>query len=117
MGATTIPLARLAPVLLIAVTTVLYTWGLDRAPIYIGGDEAHFASHAHAIATTGRDLNGTPLPLFVRISDLLIPNHSTHVWYQPALFYLLAIDLSVLPFNEVTVRLPTALIGVLDVWL
>jgi 4-amino-4-deoxy-L-arabinose transferase-like glycosyltransferase len=109
--------AALAPVLLVAITAALYTWGLDRAPVYIGGDEAHFASHAHAIATTGRDLNGTRLPLFVQVTDLLVPNNSTRIWYQPALFYLLAIDLRLLPFDEVSVRLPTALIGVLNVWL
>jgi 4-amino-4-deoxy-L-arabinose transferase-like glycosyltransferase len=83
--------------------------------VYFGGDEAHFAVHAHAIAVSGRDLNGTRFPLFVQITDLLVTNNSSRIWYQPALFYLLAANFTVLPVNEFTARVPTALIGVLNV--
>jgi 4-amino-4-deoxy-L-arabinose transferase-like glycosyltransferase len=101
----------------LVATAALYTYGLDRAPVYVGGDEAHFVSHAHAIAHTGRDLNGTRLPLFIQITDLLVPNHSSHIWYQPALFYLLALDFRFLPVNEWIARLPTTVMAVLNVWL
>jgi 4-amino-4-deoxy-L-arabinose transferase-like glycosyltransferase len=99
----------------LALVTLLYTYGLDRAPAYIGGDEAQFVSHAHAIATTGEDLNGTRLPLFIKITDLLVPNHSSRIWYQPVLFYLLALDFRVLPVNEWTTRLPTTLIAIANI--
>lgn len=99
----------------LALVALLYTYGLDRAPVYIGGDEAHFVSHAHAIATTGRDLNGNRFPLFVKITDLLVPNNSSRIWYQPVLFYLLALDFTVLPVSEWSARLPTTLIAVLNI--
>jgi 4-amino-4-deoxy-L-arabinose transferase-like glycosyltransferase len=100
---------------ILALSLLLYLDRLDVAPVYIGGDEAHFANHGHSIATTGRDLNGTRLPLFIQITDLLVQNSSTRVWYQPTLFYMLAATFTVLPVNEYTVRLPTALLGVLNV--
>jgi 4-amino-4-deoxy-L-arabinose transferase-like glycosyltransferase len=109
--------SRWAILVALAATTLLYTYGLDRGPAYIGGDEAHFVSHAHAIARTGHDLNGTRLPLFVKITDLLVPNNSSRIWYQPFLFYLLAADFLVFPVSEWSARLPTTLIAVLDVWL
>ena len=109
--------ARWVIVALVAATLALYAWRLDRAPVHIGGDEAQFAVHAHAIATTGRDLNGTRWPLFVKITDLLVPNHSSRIWYQPALFYLMAIELRFLPFSETSVRLPTVLIAGVNVLL
>jgi len=96
------------------VCGVLYTWRLDYAPPYLGGDEAHFAVHGHAIATTGRSLDGTRLPLFVNLRDPQADRgesgfHSR--WYQPILFYLTAAILQVAPLSETVVRLPVALIA------
>src|SRR5258708_21656896 len=50
------------------------------------------------------------MPLFIRIEDL-------SWWYQPTLFYLIAFTLKFFPLAEGTIRIPTAAIGVLDVWL
>jgi 4-amino-4-deoxy-L-arabinose transferase-like glycosyltransferase len=111
------PQERLLLGLVLALTSALYASGLDVAPFYIGGDEAQFAGHAHSIATTARDLNGTRLPLFVRISDPLVPNNSTQIWYQPVLFYAMALGFKAFPVAEWSVRLPTVLIGILDVFL
>lgn len=108
---------RLLLGLVLALTSALYGSGLDVAPFYIGGDEAYFASHAHAIANTGRDLNGNRLPMFVRISDPLVPNQSTQIWYQPFLFYAMALGFKAFPVAEWSVRLPTVLVGILDVFL
>ena len=112
---------RRAQSLLCAIVLIATAWfyasGLDRAPFYIGGDEAHFAIHAHALATTGRDLNGTRLPVFIKITDPLVPNNSSQIWYQPFLFYALALDFLVLPVTEWSVRLPTVVIATLDVLL
>ena len=109
--------AAWAILIVVALAAALYTFGLDRGPAYIGGDEAHFVSHAHSIATTGRDLNGERFPLFIKITDLLVPNHSSRIWYQPVLFYLLAFDFLFLPVDEWSSRLPTTLIAVLDILL
>jgi Dolichyl-phosphate-mannose-protein mannosyltransferase len=97
----------------------LYLYGLDRSPVYLGLDEAHFAVHARALADTGRDLNGEPLPLFINLADPLGDQPALAwgaSWYQPFLFYVIALSLKVLPFTEASARTPTALIaGVLNV--
>ena len=92
-----------------AGTAILYFYRLGSAPMMIGGDEAYFASHAHAIATTGRDLDGRLLPLFFRID--------VHTWYQPLLVYLMAAVFLVRQVSEAALRTPTAMIGVIDVLL
>jgi len=102
---------------LLALLSLLYVSWLDKAPAVVGGDEAHFAGHAYSLATTGHDLNGTKFPLFVQITDPLVDNNSSRIWYQPFLFYALALVLKVLPVSEVAVRLPTAAIAVLNIWL
>jgi 4-amino-4-deoxy-L-arabinose transferase-like glycosyltransferase len=97
----------------------LYLYGLDRSPVYLGLDEAHFAVHARAIADTGRNLNGDLLPLFVNLADPLGDQPALAwgaSWYHPLLFYIIAIALKVLPFTEASVRTPPALMaGVLNV--
>jgi len=60
-------------VLLVGITAVLYCRDLGRAPVYLGGDEAHFGVQAYSIARTGRDLNGRVMPLFFNLSDPLAP--------------------------------------------
>ena len=105
---------RAGLLLVLAVSTALYVYGLDRAPVYLGGDEAHFAIGGYAIAKTGRNVNGDRLPLFFNLADPLgdpvkMPWGDT--WYHPMLFYLIAAALKVRSFSEAAVRMPTALIG------
>lgn len=108
------PLPLAAVVVVLGLTAAAYAFDLRHTPVYFGGDEAHFAIQGHSIATTGGDSNGTVFPLFVNLWD---PLGDTQVqeqyraWYQPALFYVIAVTLKVLPLDEVSVRLPTALIG------
>jgi 4-amino-4-deoxy-L-arabinose transferase-like glycosyltransferase len=58
-------------------------------------------------------LNGDFLPLFVNLADPTDPSTNPwgETWYQPLLFYLLAIVLKIAPMNEFTVRLPIAIVG------
>jgi hypothetical protein len=100
-------------VLLVGVTAFLYCWDLGGAPVYLGGDEAHFGVHAYSIAQTGRDLNGRMMPLFFNLSDPLAPpSDATRTrWYQPTLFYLMAIVLRFVPLTETSVRAPAALMA------
>ncbi len=56
------------------------------------------------------------MPLFFNLADPLGDDHSVR-WYQPTLFYLTALVLKLLPLTESSVRLPAALIGILDVLL
>ena len=104
-------------VLVLAVTAVLYLHGLGTAPVYIGGDEARFATAASSIASDGRDLSGTRLPLFFHLPDSLAADAGGTRWYQPLLFYLMAAVFRFLPVSEQSMRLPTAAIGLLDVFL
>jgi 4-amino-4-deoxy-L-arabinose transferase-like glycosyltransferase len=104
-------------VLVLAVAALLYLYRYGDPPMHLGGDESHFAVQAQALATTGKDLNGRTLPLFVNLQGPTGPSQSSTRWYQPALFYLMAATLSVLPLDEASVRLPLILVGVLNVGL
>jgi 4-amino-4-deoxy-L-arabinose transferase-like glycosyltransferase len=99
----------------------LYLHALDRSPVYLGLDEAHFAVHARSLADTGRDLNGDPFPLFINLADPLGDQPTLAwgaSWYHPFLFYVIALSLKVLPFTEAGVRAPTAIIaGIVNVGL
>jgi 4-amino-4-deoxy-L-arabinose transferase-like glycosyltransferase len=97
----------------IGIVCLLYVAGLSHAPVYFGGDEAQFGVVAHSIAETGRTLRGDFLPLMVNLADPLgtPPPPWGGTWYQPFLFYFVALVLKVLPLTEWTVRLPAALLG------
>ena len=98
----------------ITASAALYVWGLDNAPVYLGGDEAHFAVHGAAIAKDGRNLDGMRFPLFVNLWDPKgdqTPTDLQSRWYQPMLFYITALELRLLPLTETTLRLPTAMIA------
>ncbi|HJZ78046.1 MAG TPA: glycosyltransferase family 39 protein [Vicinamibacterales bacterium] len=99
---------------IVACACLLYLPALATAPAYIGGDEARFATTAWSIATTGRDGFGNRMPLFFHLSDTAADAVGTR-WYQPLLFYLVAATVRIGPFGEQSLRLPTVLIGVVDV--
>jgi hypothetical protein len=109
---------RAAPLLLaLTLAGCVYFYRFGRVPVNLGGDEAQFAVNAHAIASTGRDLSGRFMPLFVNLSEPAAGIQSSDIWYQPALFYLTALTLKLLPFSEGPVRLPTAVVGLIDIGL
>ncbi len=108
------PIPRRVLLIALLASAFLYTGRLGDAPVYLGGDEAHFAVHAKAIATDGRNLDGMFLPLFFNLWDPQgdqQPHDLKTRWYQPMLFYLTALELRLLPLTELTLRLPTALIA------
>lgn len=96
-----------------ALIAAFYLFDLSNAPVYFGGDEAHFAAIGHSIATTGRNLRGDWLPLFVNLADPLgepaAPWGDTY--YHPILFYLDAAVMLVAPPAIAVARLPIAIIG------
>ena len=99
--------------LAIAVATAaLYAWRLQDAPIYLSPDEAIISVDAYSIASTARDVHGRFLPLFFQIQ---LPGETRMGWFTPAIFYLSALFLKVLPLSEATIRLPAVLVGVVDV--
>jgi len=80
---------------------------LSYSPIYLPHDEVFFSLQAHAIATTGRDLNGTVAPLYFPILR--------GYWAQPLVVYFTALFLTLLPLSETAIRLPTVVVGVADI--
>ena len=88
--------------------TFLYARALGYVPPYLIHDEAQGALQAHAIATTGRDLNGRWLPMYFTEPEFP-PGR------DPALIYVTALGLRILPFTEAGARTPTALVGVLNI--
>ncbi|HYE87127.1 MAG TPA: glycosyltransferase family 39 protein [Vicinamibacterales bacterium] len=106
-----------AGLVLLALISALFLLALDRFPAVIGGDEAHFAVHAESLARSGHDLNGTKWPVFVRITDPLVPNNSSNIWYQPLLFYVMMPFVAAFGPSAWAIRLPVALIAVASLWL
>jgi 4-amino-4-deoxy-L-arabinose transferase-like glycosyltransferase len=90
----------------------LYAWRLGEAPIYLSPDEAIISVDAHALASTGRDVHGTLLPLYFKVQ---LPGEERMGWFTPAIFYLSAIVQRIFRFSESAVRLPSVLVGVADV--
>jgi 4-amino-4-deoxy-L-arabinose transferase-like glycosyltransferase len=98
----------LAIVLLVVAGGLLYATRLGEVPVYVMHDEAQGALQAQSIATTGRDLSGRLLPLYFTEPEFP-PGR------DPALIYVTAVGLTLLPFSEAGVRTPTALVAVLNV--
>jgi 4-amino-4-deoxy-L-arabinose transferase-like glycosyltransferase len=93
----------------------LYFRGLDTAPAVVAVDEARFGLHAHSIVMHGTDLTGHRVPLFFHITDPLNPASDSDTWWQPALFYLLAAVFRFVPPTAWSLRLPTAILAIVNV--
>jgi 4-amino-4-deoxy-L-arabinose transferase-like glycosyltransferase len=97
--------------LLIAILIIaafLRLWKLGNIPPSLTPDEASLGYNAYSILKTGRDEYGKILPvIFKSFGD-----------YKPGLYVYLAVH-SILVFglNEFAVRLPSALAGIISVWL
>ena len=92
---------------LLGVCAWVYGAGLDRSPAYLVHDEVVYAINAHAIATTFHDLNGQFLPLSFHVSG--------GFFATPVNIYVTALFLKVLPLTEVTTRLPSVVIGLVNI--
>jgi hypothetical protein len=93
-----------------ACTFALYASFLGYAPPGLHQHEVFFGLHAEAIAKTARDLDGRFLPLYFRIRL-----NGIDLWFHPVLVYATAPWLIVLPLSHAALRLPTALVGTLNV--
>jgi 4-amino-4-deoxy-L-arabinose transferase-like glycosyltransferase len=100
--------AILIALILAAAAIALYATRLATAPRYLARDEIGFGRQAYTFATTGKDLDGNSFPLF-------FGEPAYHVGRDPLLIYATAALLKVFPLSDVIVRLPNALVGVLDI--
>jgi 4-amino-4-deoxy-L-arabinose transferase-like glycosyltransferase len=96
--------------LLVAAAAILYGIGLDHTPPYLHRDEVEISLQAHSIATTGRDLDGRLLPLYFRMKHL-----GSRVWFHPMIVYVTAASQQVLPIGEAWFRVPTVLVGLINI--
>lgn len=99
-------------VLLALAVLAIYGVRLEHTPPHLHRDEILFALQAQSIASTGRDVEGRVFPLYFEMRAL-----GERVWFHPVLVYFTALFLKVLPFTETAIRLPSVIIGGIDVLL
>jgi len=92
----------------LALAAVLRLWNLPNVPPHLTQDEASLGYNAYSILKTGRDEFGQPFPvIFKSFGD-----------YKPGLYvYLTVPSVAVFGLNEFAVRLPSALAGIISVYL
>lgn len=90
------------------LAAALRLWNLGNIPPHLTPDEASLGYNAYSILKTGRDEYGQVLPIiFKSFGD-----------YKPGLYvYLTVPSVALLGLNEFAVRLPSALAGVITVFL
>jgi len=93
---------------IILLAAVLRLYALDKYPFGLNADEAAIGYNAYSLLTTGHDEHGASWPLVFRSFDDYKP---------PLYFYLVLPFVKVLGLNIWSVRLPSALLGTLSVYL
>lgn len=98
------------PILLIILLlgSILRLYRLHSLPISLFGDEIDVGYHAWSLFTTGRDYLGNLLPTYI---------HSLSEYRAPLLMYLTAPFVGFLSPSAFSVRLPVALLGILNIYL
>ena len=95
-------------ILIILLAGFLRLWKLGSIPPHLSPDEASIGYNAYSVLKTGRDEYGQLLPLiFKSFGD-----------YKPGLYIYATVPfIAAFGLNEIAVRLPSVLAGVLAVWL
>ncbi|MBI2085765.1 glycosyltransferase family 39 protein [Candidatus Daviesbacteria bacterium] len=100
-------MSKIKIILLLIIVSFFYTYSLDKVPVHLNRDELGFSLNAYSIAKTGFDENGRFFPLYFW--------HLGVMWATPIIVYLTALFLTVLPLSEITIRLPSIMIGLLNI--
>lgn len=95
-------------VLILVLSLFLRLYQLDKIPASLFGDEIDVGYQAWSLGTTGRDYMGNLLPTFL---------HSFSEWRTPLLSYLLSPVMAIFGPSTLSVRIPVALMGVLNIFL
>lgn len=96
-------------IFLFVVISVFYGSFLSFSPVHLNQDELGFALNAYSIVQTGNDENGRFMPLYFW--------HLGVMWATPVIVYLTAIFLEFLPLSEITIRLPSVFMGMVNLFL
>lgn len=100
--------ANISLAFVLGVALFLRVWDLGGNPPHLRNDEAALGYNAYSILKTGRDEHGELLPLvFKSFGD----------WKQGLYVYLTLPFIASFGLNEFSVRLPSAISGVIAVWL
>lgn len=94
-------------IIVFAVGIFLRLWQLNRVPISLFGDEIDVGLQGNSILTTGKDYFGNKFPLMF---------HSFAEYRLPMQLYLAAPFIKVFGLNELGVRGPAVLMGLLSVF-
>src|SRR3954467_7286562 len=108
MGSVALLRPLILALLLATAGAALYTTRLSTAPRYPARDEIMSGDLAQSILTTGRDLDGNRYPLFPA-------EPAYHAGRDPLLVYATVVALVFTPLSEFAVRIPSALVGVLNI--
>lgn len=95
-------------ILILVLATFLRLFWLDRVPPSLNWDEVSMGYTAYSVGKTGMDEWGERLPLFFR---------SYGEWKSAVYIYLLVPFIKIFGLNAFAVRLPSALAGILAVYL
>lgn len=92
---------------ILVLASVLRFWQIGKTPIAPDWDEVSLGYNAYSILLTGKDEYGKFLPVIIRSFDD----------YKPALYsYLVIPSVKILGLNLVAVRIPSAIFGILAVF-
>ena len=95
-------------ILILGAATILRFCQLSYFPAGLNADEAALGYNAYSLLLTGKDEHGNILPV----------NLESFADYKPALYsYLLVPVVKIFGLTEIAVRLPSAIFGVLSVYL
>src|SRR3990170_6052123 len=99
-------LKKYSIILIVLIAAVLRLWKLDNIPPHLTPDEAALGYNAYSILKTGKDEYGEFLPIiFKSFGD-----------YKPGLYVYLTVPfVAFFGLNEYTVRLPSAIFGIIAV--
>ncbi len=99
--------SKLVLIIILVLAASLRLWNLSDVPPSLTWDEAALGYNAYSILTTGRDEYGKLLPITLK-------SFGDH---KPALYAYLDIPfVALFGLNELAVRLPSAIFGVLAIW-
>lgn len=94
--------------LILLLATILRLWSLGNIPPHLTPDEASLGYNAYSVLKTGRDEYGQLLPIiFKSFGD-----------FKPGLYvYLTTPSVAIFGLTEIAVRFPSALAGIISVYL
>lgn len=94
--------------LILLIASIFRLYNLGSLPISLFGDEIDVGYHAWSLITTGRDYMGNLFPAYIQ---------SLAEWRTPLLSYFVSPFVGILGLSSFALRLPVALLGILNVYL